>query len=136
MLKKFAFPMVLLAALAVTPAVQAQDNNIIITAPSDLTVKNEREWQMLKQQNERIAKRVADRERRASREQAKVASQEKKVAQARQRLAREESRLVSRERDLRREFQRVEKEKQELAAVRTRMVEMGGTAFNPVTPRR
>ncbi|MFN4020471.1 MAG: hypothetical protein ACK4IC_08135, partial [Erythrobacter sp.] len=118
------------------PAAQAPNNNISITAPSDLTVQNEREWHRLKQQHERAAKRVADRERRANREQARVDRQARKVAQARQRLAREESRLTNNERALRREIQRVEREQQELAKVRTRMVEMGGTAFNPLPPRR
>jgi septal ring factor EnvC (AmiA/AmiB activator) len=129
MAKKFALPLLAFAFLALTPAAQAQTQSpgdIVIKAPSNLTVQNEREWTKLKRDYEKLNKQIVDREKRVARERANAAKQQKRVADAQKRLSREQSRLQGNERNLSREMSRLQSDVQDRAKVQGRMIEMGG----------
>lgn len=130
-MQKFIFPLVVFAAFAVSPAAQAQaqaqaHGNIIIEAPRNLTVQNERDWNRLKNQNQKIAGQLSDREKRVTRERANITRQQRRVADAQKRLSREQSRLDKHARNLSRELSRLQSDRQDFAQVQDRMIEMGG----------
>ena len=129
MAKKFALPLIAFAFLALAPAAQAQTQapeNIVIKAPSNLTVQNESEWTKLKRDYEKLNKQIIDREKRVARERAAAAKQQKRVADAQKRLDREQSRMSKTERNLSREMSRLQSDVQDRAKVQGRMFEMGG----------
>ncbi|MGY6550314.1 MAG: hypothetical protein ACXIT4_00270 [Erythrobacter sp.] len=135
----FALPLLAFAALAIAPLAPAQaqsPGDIVVKAPSNLTLESEKEWFKLRSEDQKLRKQVADREKRVAREQSNVSKQQRSVDNAQKRLAREQSRLDKAESKLSREVSRHQSDRQDLAKVQDRMIEMGGVRAIKSAPRR
>ncbi|WP_340588101.1 hypothetical protein [Erythrobacter alti] len=108
---------------ALTAPVAAQQ--ITVTAPSDLDGDEQRDWERLERQANRLAERIVDR-------QGTVLDEQREVANAQERLARAEANLREEERELERATDRLAQAREELDRVEDRMLAMGGQRVDRV----
>jgi len=107
------------AVLAVT-SVSAHAQQIVVTAPAQMSEEQNREWSSLEKKANRLAERITDREGKVLDEQGEVASAQAKLAKA-------ESQLREEERELERANDRLADARQDLDKIQERMIALGGS---------